>query len=441
MAGEFRARGVEPGSRVGLLAENGTDWIVAFLALIRLGALAVAIPTRLPAAAVAHALGSVGSTWLVYGKRGGADVDHHVGNSVRTLQLDDLSAGDRRASSPVLTHADLLAPCAAVFTSGSTGEPKMAALTLSAFLHSALGANRNIRLGPGDRWLLSLPLYHVGGLGVLFRCLVSGATVVVPTAMEDLSVSVTDRGITHVSVVPTQLRRMLDSGVSLGRCRAILVGGGPVSDDDVARCQERGGRLFLTYGLTEMASQVCTTRDTHRLGTADDAGAVLPFRSVRIGDGGEILVRGETLFSGYLAAGGLRPAVDNEGWYRTGDVGEFSREEHLLIRGRRDNMFVSGGENIHPEEVERALCRIPGVLRAVVVDVPDPDFGARPVAFIASSGRSLTVAEVRASLRDWLPGYKHPVAVYHLPEGNVGTLDKPARQVLREIAEERLGGR
>ncbi|MDX1739941.1 MAG: AMP-binding protein, partial [Rhodothermales bacterium] len=231
----------------------------------------------------------------------------------------------------------------------------------------------------------------------------------------------------------------LRTGVRLDTIKAILAGGGPVPSNLVAECREKGGRLFLTYGLTEMASQVCTTTDPDRISASDDVGVVLPFRSVRIGDQREILVRGETLFSGYLDGRRLEPAVDEDGWFHTGDVGEFNKYGHLVVLGRRDNMFVSGGENIHPEEIERALCLLPGVSRAVVVDVPDAEFGARPVAFIESSGEPLTIETVRAALRDRLPGFKHPVAVYDYPEALVGTLEKPTRRVLREIARERRG--
>jgi O-succinylbenzoic acid--CoA ligase len=222
--------------------------------------------------------------------------------------------------------------------------------------------------------------------------------------------------------------------------KSILVGGGPISGELLSASREAGARVFLTYGLTEMASQVSTTSDPSRLAGASDAGNVLPYRSVRIAGDGEILVRGETLFSGYLEGGSVQPATDADGWFHTRDVGWFTAEQHLVIRGRKDHMFVSGGENIHPEEIERAIERLPEVERAVVVDIPDEEYGARPVAFVSFRGRELRLDELRLRLDDLLPRFKHPVAVFPYPADEAGTLGKPARRSLREIARAKRRG-
>jgi O-succinylbenzoic acid--CoA ligase len=141
-----------------------------------------------------------------------------------------------------------------------------------------------------------------------------------------------------------------------------------------------------TYGLTEMASQVTTTSPAATLQELYTAGRVLPHREVSISESGRILVQGETLFAGYVGGEGVDRPLDAGGWFHTGDLGELDEAGYLSVRGRVDNMFVSGGENVQPEEVEEALCRLEGVEEAVVVPVEDEEFGARPVAFVRVAG-------------------------------------------------------
>ena len=162
------------------------------------------------------------------------------------------------------------------------------------------------------------------------------------------------------------------------------MGGGPVPPSLVDEALARGLPLHTSYGLTEMASQVTTTPPGASLEELRTAGRVLPDREVSISERGEILVRGETLFAGYVEGEELDRPLDAEGWFHTGDLGELDEDGYLRVGGRVDNLFISGGENVQPEEIEEALCRLEGVDEAVVVPVPDEEFGARPVAFVRS---------------------------------------------------------
>ncbi len=432
-AGRLKSRGFSRGEPIGIWSENGINMAVAFLALVRLGCIAVPVSTRLPARSALEALRRVGINRLLLGPRQETS-SFSLESNVDVVPLESLSSDVPSISRAAATGLDPTCPCCAVFTSGSSGEPRAAALTLSSLYFSAVGSNRNISLSEGDSWLLSLPLYHVGGLGILMRCLVGGAAVYFPRPGGDPLDALRGDAVSHVSVVPTQLQRMLRKRLAVDRMKAILVGGGPIPEGVLADSARRGAPIHLTYGLTEMASQVTTTPAGAVPETSTDAGTVLPFRSVRIDATGEILVRGETLFAGHLAGGEVQEATEAEGWFRTGDVGRFDADEHLRVMGRRDNMFISGGENIYPEEIESAIMRIPGVDRAVVVDVPDAEYGARPVAFVASSGREVALVELRSHLEETLPRFKHPVAMYTFPEGAELSLAKPDRRRLREIA-------
>ena len=190
----------------------------------------------------------------------------------------------------------------------------------------------------------------------------------------------------------------------------------------------RTGQWRTSYGLTEMASQVTTTPPGASKEQLRTAGRALPYREIRVSTEGEILVRGKTLFAGYLRNGGLDRPLDEDGWFHTGDLGELDDGGNLRPTGRRDNLFVSGGENVQPEEIEAALLRLSGVEEAVVVPVPDPEFGARPVAFVRTSG---VPADLAQELGRSLPRFKVP-GEFHGWEGAGGM--KPDRVALEERA-------
>jgi O-succinylbenzoic acid--CoA ligase len=187
-----------------------------------------------------------------------------------------------------------------------------------------------------------------------------------------------------------------------------------------------------------MASQVTTTPPGSPRRALHTSGKVLPHREVSISGEGEILVRGETLFEGYVEGEELRRPLDREGWFRTGDLGDLDGEGYLIVRGRRGNMFVSGGENVQPEEIEAALLRLPGVEEAVVVPVPDEVFDARPEAFVRADGRA-SPEHLAEALATVLPRFKIPVR-FHAWPGDMPEGMKVDRKLLSGLARRLHGG-
>jgi len=412
-------RGVRRGSRVVIRSGDRVLQAVAVLATLRMGALAVPVGERLPP--------------------GGVDeLVSRLGGAVR-VEPPDTGLPDSVFSGP---HAPVVRPPAGVrrratvlFTSGSTGEPKAIVHRLTSHLESAVAAARHLGLRAGDRWLATLPLNHVGGLAPLFRCLVSGATWVVPGDPPSVDVLRSTRA-THVSVVSTQLRRLLDAGTAPpSSLRCVLLGGGPTAPDTVLRAVELGWPVVSSYGTTETASMVTATgpEDPEPL----SAGRAVGSAEVRTDGGGQILVRGAGLGEGVLEGGRVRPLAGPDGWYRTGDRGTVDASGRLSVEGRMDRGFVSGGENVQPETIERRIESIPGVRRAVVVPVAHPDYGQRPVAFVDGvTDPDAIVAE----LRRWLPSYLVPDAVLPMPEDDAtgGVKASPAR--LADLARRLFGG-
>ena len=294
-------------------------------------------------------------------------------------------------------------------TSGSSGHPRVVWHDLAAHIANAMGSAHRLPLEPGCGWSLQLPLNHVSGFSIAIRCLLSGAAVVFPDSKNLFE----NELFTHLSVVSTQLQRLLDSGAPLSRLHAVLVGGGPVSRGLVDRAIRSGVPLHITYGMTEAASQICTTDRLLEMPATLHAGTPLPGREIRISPDGAIQIRGPILAKKSLRSEGhLEDLADAEGWFGTGDLGSFTAEGNLVIQGRRDRLIISGGENIQPEAIESLLLEIPGVRRAVVVGKPDPEFEERPVAFIAGDFQE---AEVRQFLASRLERFAIPQSFHPWP--------------------------
>jgi O-succinylbenzoic acid--CoA ligase len=431
-AGRLEELAVSPGARVALYLPKNLGYLVLMLALMRAGIVACPVSTRLPAGGVGPLLERAGCRVLISG-------DEKLLRAVEGVDVLDPEAvlaedvENEKTSEPAEIPLDR--PATVVFTSGSTGVPKAALHSFGNHYFSAIGSNANIALEAGDRWLHSLPLYHVGGLSIVFRCLISGAAIALPGPDAPLGRSIPDLRATHVSLVSTQLLRLLREDAALEGLKAVLTGGGPVPEDLVDEALARDLPVHTSYGLTEMASQVTTTSPGAAAEELRTAGRVLPYREVSVSGEGEILVRGETLFAGYVQGGKTGRPAHPGGWFSTGDLGRLDGAGRLRVLGRRDNLFVSGGENVRPEEIEEALLRIPGVEEAVVVPVPDPEFGARPVAFVRLSGGT---GDLARALEPVLPRFKIPKA-FHEWEGAGGM--KPDRPALKERAKRADNGK
>lgn len=421
--------GLERGARVALYLPKTERYVLLLLALLRVGAVSCPISTRLPPDGVAALLRRAGCEALI---SDGESFDALDPETRRLSSKDILAAENDARSAPQSVDPLVLDRASTViFTSGSTSTPKAALHTLGNHYYSALGSNTNIPLAPGDLWLHSLPLYHVGGLSIIFRCTLAGVTIVLPNPKSSLGEAIAGSGATHVSLVATQLRRLLEAGVPPGRLKAVLMGGGPTPGDLVDEAVSRGFPIHTSYGLTEMASQVTTTPPQAPPAELRTSGRTLPHREISIAEDGEILVRGETLFTGYIDGDETTRPVDDDGWLHTKDLGELTAVG-LRVRGRKDNLFISGGENIQPEEVEEALLRLSGVDEAAIVPVPDAEFGARPVAFVRFASPE-TPTNLREELERALPRFKVP-KVFHAWPDDAPEGMKVNRKFLRERA-------
>ncbi|MGL5948638.1 MAG: AMP-binding protein [Aeromonas sp.] len=337
----------------------------------------------------------------------------------RVLTLD-FAAQQPAAGSDWPLNGEAL--CNVIFSSGSSGQPKAVVHRVRHHVASARGAASLIALDAGSAWLLSLPLFHIGGYAILFRVFFAGAALVLDDRRVALKTRLETLPITHLSLVPTQLWRLLNDGFMPARTRVreLLLGGAAIPAPLVARLQALGLTPKVSYGLSEMASQVCSAAPS----AAGVVGRPLPRREVCVIDD-EICVRGDTLFAGYWRAGKLVLPLDSSGWFHTRDKGALLADGQLRVDGRLDNVFISGGENIQPETIEQRLVDHPRVAQALVVPVASAEWGARPVAFIDWQEAPVAWPELVDWLRAALPGFMVPDA--WLPwRGQSGL--KPARR-------------
>lgn len=432
LASRLREAGAAPGVPVGVALRNGPALVTAILAAPRTGAPLVLCDPRWTAAETARACAAAGVRVFLG--------DGHAGDGVRRLDVDG-PAEPRCAPAPTLV---LDRPHTVVFTSGTTGDPKPIVLTASNHLWSAIGSAARLGMGPDDRWLACLPLWHVGGLAVVLRSVLAGSTVLLHDGFDVDAVarSCRDDAPTLVSLVPTALARLRDV-VPPPSLRAALLGGAAATPALLHDAVARGWPLAPTYGCTEAASQIATAVPGDRHVRGGSVGLPLLTTRVRIvrDDGtpaavdedGEIQVQSPTVSPGRLSADGtLTPVTAADGWLRTNDLGRVAIDGSLRVVGRRDDVIVTGGENVAPTEVEAALAGVPGVAEVAVAAVPDGEWGHAVAAWIVPApGATPTLAGVREAARAQLAPHKLPRRLFLvdvLPHTAAG---KVRRTVLR----------
>jgi O-succinylbenzoic acid--CoA ligase len=351
--------------------------------------------------------------WLAHPRWTAAEHRAVAATAGQPLDLDQI-ADNRPANRPAgMPPADDQRALAVLFTSGSSGAPKGVELSRAAFVASAQASAARLGWQPEDRWLLSLPLAHVGGLSILTRCLLARRPVVLAPSLDptELLARIERQRVTLVSLVAAQLRRWLDASPTSEpppALRAILLGGGPCPPTLLDEAAERGWPVLATYGLTETCSQIATQPPGWRPTAADGAGPPLSGIGVRIRDGA-IQVRGPVLLSSYIPASLHSSPLSPDGWLATGDLGALDERGNLHVLGRLDDLIITGGENVAPLEVEQALSRCPGVRAALVFGVADPTWGARVAAAVVVDPRtSPSDAALRRQLALELAPFKRP---------------------------------
>jgi acyl-CoA synthetase (AMP-forming)/AMP-acid ligase II len=478
------ASGVEPGDRVAIWTFNSVEWVVALLGLLQAGAVLVPINTRFKGAEAADILSRSRARALVT-VTDFLDTDYLALLDATGADLPDLATvvvargpAPARASS----WADFLAratdasraevdrrsaglgpddPSDILFTSGTTGVPKGVVMTNGRTLGVATDWVRMTGLGAGDRYLMVNPYFHMFGLKAGILACVAGGATMLPEPVFDVDralARVAGERVTVFPGAPTLYQAILDHPErdhhDLSSLRVAVTGAADIPVELIRRLDDElpFSTIVTGYGLTEAGTVSATSPDDDAETVATTVGRARPGFEIRIVSGGssddvdddggdvaaggtgEIVVRGPTIMAGYLDdPEATAQALSADGWLRTGDLGQVDDDGCLKIVGRAKDMFIVGGFNAYPAEIENALLRHPAVGQAAVIGIPDERLGEVGMAFVVlrPGGPAVTAAEIVAWCREQMANYKVPRAVEVLDELPVNATGKVVKNDLR----------
>ena len=485
LAQAWSRAGYRRGDRVATLVGNSAEHVIAFFSCARAGLVLVPLSWRLTASELADQLDHADPAVLLIEEEtatlargalarvtapvptaylGQVGVESPVPAPWHALQNQEYAGAPPSLAAhqisgrpgPLLEQAGPVQdedPLLMVFTSGSSARPKAAVLTHASCFWTNLSLSRTLELDETDVVLSVLPQFHVGGWNIQpLLAWWTGATVVLERSFDPgraLSL-IAEHRVTTMMGVPTHYARLAEhptfERTDLSALRSAVVGGAPMPAPLLRIFHAHGVALTQGYGLTEAGPNVLCVPPREAMERVGWAGVPYPHVEVQLADPvtgehlsgpatGELLVRGPGMFAGYFRDESTTRAIWRDGWLATGDVATRDAAGYLRIVDRLRNIFISGGENVAPAEVEAALRAHPAVTDAVVVGVPDERWGERGVALVVRRGGVVTdEAELIEHCRDRLAGFKVPTAVHFVTELPYATLGKIARQAALERA-------
>jgi len=455
IAARLAADGVTAGDRVAVMLDNGLDAVRAVLAVLRLGAVLVAVSTRSRGAELDYICSDCTPASIIHGPAYAETVDAALSATKVRYDVSGPVWGAAVAEAsepPALPSGDAEGAFAILYTSGTTGRPKGAILTHLGAIHSCLHWRDAFGLGPDERSLLCVPWAHVSGLcGVLVPMLYLGGTLVVLPEFKRrraLELLESER-ITHALMVPAMYGLCLLepdlADFDLSAWRIAAYGGAPMPEPTIARFAAAFPSLSMcnAYGATETTSPATIMPPGNGTTRADSIGRVVHCGDIRVmdeagcevppGTDGELWIAGPMVIPGYWNNSEATAASFVGGYWKSGDIGSVDAEGYVRIADRKKDMIIRGGFKIYPAEVESVLMGIEGVVEAAVVGCPDPMLGETVVAFINAEGAALRPAAVRAWCAARLSDYKVPAEVViepaPLPRNANGKIQKaPLRE-------------
>jgi o-succinylbenzoate---CoA ligase len=401
-----------------LKSSNSAEMIFTLFALWSLRITPILLNTRLTKTETEETLNITGCSYLI-----DDDIIKSIPHEEREYTDSDINLNDTAVI---------------IFTSGSTGRPKGVELTFSTLIEAAGLQSRYLDQEDGDKWLASLPFYHIGGFSMITRALFNKASLIIPRSLkiEDLISAIENFKPCYFSLVGTQLRNILDSDYKPGyKIKNILIGGGFTDEKIISEALKKGWPISKVYGSTETAAFITAAgiEDIRRY--PDTAGKELVKGSVLIldtnqeslpnGNEGEIALKNVLVMKGYLNDIVSTSERFSQGYFMTKDIGYLNDEGFLFLVMRREDLIVSGGENINPKEIENALREVEVITDAYVFAMADEKWGQIAAAAVSSS-KELTEIEIKNCLAGNLADFKIPKRFYfvdHIPRNELGKIN------------------
>jgi o-succinylbenzoate---CoA ligase len=423
---------VNKGEKVAIIADNSFEYIVSLLSIWELGLKAVLINNKLTEKEIIKQLAFVNPKLVI----SDSTVEYSGGEN---LSITEFISGGDTADEVYFSYDDV---ALIIFTSGTTSTPKGVEHSLNTIISSIKNTNILLKHSPEDKWLASLPFYHIGGLMTFLRPLYYGASVILPASTKSVDIVeyIDDNYLSFISLVSTQLRYFLDNNVSPPpRLKYSLIGGGFISDELFLEAKVKGWKPVKVYGSTETASFVTA----HTYNDDDIPGSVgIPVGNAEIvidktiwGNNtmGEIIVRADSLFIGYYNNKSETAAKLKRGSYYSEDIGYLSDNNYLIIVARRDDLIITGGENVYASEVEKILLSYNGIKEAAVIGVDDVKWGHSIVAAVVAD--AAIEKQLLKYLKKQLAGFKIPKKIYFFETFPKTPLGKIKKEELKGLLE------
>lgn len=410
---------IQKGDKLAILSNNHLDAVRAIFACSYLGVVAVMLNTRLTPTELHYQLTNAEVDILLttetveeekqldFAKQYTFRKIHHL-QAKEVLLMDEINLAD---------------PFTMMFTSGTTGKPKAVVHTYGNHYWSAVSSALNLGLHDNDKWLLTLPIFHIGGFSILMKSVIYGMSVYFMEKYERhlLHEALVEKGVTIASLVTIMLKDVL---VDIGQApfpsslRCILLGGGSVPKNMLDAVEAKQVPLFQSYGMTETSSQIVTLSKEDVRRKLGSAGKPLFPADVKISNEneagiGEIIVKGPMVMQGYFKNDIANKECFKDGWLYTGDLGYIDSDGFLYVADRRTDLIISGGENIYPTEIENALLKIDEISEAAVIGVSDERWGQVAVACVVCEG-TFDEKKMLTTLEASLAPYKIPRQFYQV---------------------------
>ncbi|MCW9065662.1 MAG: acyl--CoA ligase, partial [Ignavibacteriaceae bacterium] len=373
---------ISSGDRVGILGKNDFDFVINILALWQLSAVPVPLNIRLKENEIDEQLNLANCSSILVQK----GLSNNLLSKNKKLIQYPIKITEE-ISFPGKNELNVKDPAVIIFTSGSTQKSKGIILSFNSLYNSAINSNQLLRYTHSDRWLASLPFYHIGGFSIITRSLLFGIPLIIPDSLsiESLVDSLNMWQPTFISLVAAQLKKLINDVVSPNyEIKNCLIGGGFSDMELIVKANELGWPVNIVYGSTETSSFVTALLKDEILIKPSSVGRAIPTNRIKISDSdgnelkpfeiGEISVQSNSFMAGYIDKNEIKQVVKN-GYYHTGDIGYVDEEGYLFIEGRINYLISTGGENVNPTEVEGVLLEHPLIEEASVFPLRDKNWG------------------------------------------------------------------
>ncbi len=435
VASALQQSGVAPGGRLAIFPQPLLT-LLTVLAAPQIGCGVLPLNPNLPGEILHSLIDSASTTHLIADR----EVLSCVENLYRILPHElPHSIENRQLTSDKQTPLSMDEAYLYVATSGSDTQPKIVQLSGSNIMTSIRASRRRVPIDSNDTWLCCLPLFHIGGLSIPFRCVEAAASLLLHDRFDAQQIcdDLHRYAVTHLSLVPAMLAKLLEQVADFTlpkSLRVVLIGGASLSPQLYARATAAGWPLAPTYGMTESCSQIATLYPPPADWQPGLVGKPLDHTEIDIdADTGAIRIRGDGVMAGYLQADGKAAPHPAGVWFETGDVGAIDDDGNLIIYGRSDEILISGGENIHPAQIELQLLKHPGITEVAVIGEPDPVWGDIVVALYAGS---ITEQQLQSWCMQHLHGAWRPRRFIKTAKLPRNAMHKIERMALRKIISE-----